>query len=50
MQLIPVFVYLDSPADSSDLQVNDEILEVNGMLVTEATHADVIMQIHKVIT
>jgi len=37
----------DSPADRSDLQIDDEILEVNGMPVADATHADVIMQIHK---
>lgn len=39
---------LDSPADRSDLQINDEILEVNGVSVVDATHTDVIMQIHKV--
>ena len=46
--MIPVVDILDSPADRSDLQIDDEILEVNGMPVADATHADVIMQIHKV--
>ena len=47
--MIPVVIIVDSPADRSDLQIDDEILEVNGMPVADATHADVIMQIHKVI-
>ncbi|XP_065065224.1 protein PALS1-like [Rhopilema esculentum] len=36
-----------SPAARSPLQTNDEIMEVNGIPVTDATHTDVIMEIHK---
>eukprot|EP00794_Sanderia_malayensis_P020603 gene20603-22636_t len=39
----------DSPSSRTDLQINDEILEVNGIPVGEANHADIIIQIHKCI-
>lgn len=37
-----------SPADKADLEVGDEILEVNGRSMEEATHTEVISHIHQV--
>ena len=37
-----------SPADRSDLEVGDEIVEVNGETLEGATHAEVISHIHTV--
>lgn len=37
-----------SPADKADLEVGDEILEVNGKSMEEATHGEVISHIHQV--
>ena len=37
-----------SPADRVDLEVGDEIVEVNGQPLENATHAQVISHIHKV--
>jgi len=43
-------VYAGSPADSADtLEVGDEILEVNGRTLENATHNEVIQYIHQVI-
>ena len=39
---------LGSPADRADLEVGDEILEVNGKSLENATHTDVISHIHQV--
>ncbi|XP_071796109.1 protein PALS1-like isoform X2 [Asterias amurensis] len=36
-----------SPADRSDLEVGDEILEVNGKSLQNASHAEVISHIHQ---
>ena len=36
-----------SPADRSDLEVGDEILEVNGKSLQNASHAEVIRHIHQ---
>jgi len=45
-----VSVYAGSPADSADtLEVGDEILEVNGRTLENATHNEVIQYIHQVI-
>ncbi|XP_077862095.1 protein PALS1-like [Saccoglossus kowalevskii] len=38
-----------SPADRADLEVDDEILEVNGQSLETASHAEVIQHIHKCI-
>ncbi|KAL0280697.1 UNVERIFIED_CONTAM: hypothetical protein PYX00_001916 [Menopon gallinae] len=38
-----------SPADKADLEVGDEILEVNGRSMEEATHTEVISHIHQCI-
>ncbi|CAL4081255.1 unnamed protein product, partial [Meganyctiphanes norvegica] len=38
-----------SPADKADLEVGDEILEVNGKSLEEATHTEVISHIHQCI-
>lgn len=39
-----------SPADNADtLEVGDEILEVNGRTLENATHNEVIQYIHQVI-
>ncbi|XP_077993004.1 protein PALS1-like isoform X2 [Glandiceps talaboti] len=38
-----------SPADRADLEVGDDILEVNGISLENATHAEVIQHIHKCI-
>ncbi|KAJ8869399.1 hypothetical protein PR048_028389 [Dryococelus australis] len=37
-----------SPADKADLEVGDEILEVNGKSLEDATHTEVISHIHQV--
>lgn len=37
-----------SPADKADLEVGDEILEVNGRSLEDATHTEVISHIHQV--
>jgi hypothetical protein len=39
---------LGSPADKADLEVGDEILEVNGKSLEDATHTEVISHIHQV--
>jgi len=45
-----VHVCAGSPADSADtLEVGDEILEVNGRTLENATHNEVIQYIHQVI-
>ncbi|XP_078592088.1 protein PALS1-like isoform X16 [Branchiostoma floridae x Branchiostoma japonicum] len=38
-----------SPADRADLEVGDEILEVNGESLENATHSEIIAHIHKCI-
>ncbi|XP_050710409.1 uncharacterized protein LOC126995166 isoform X3 [Eriocheir sinensis] len=38
-----------SPADKADLEVGDEILEVNGKSLEDATHTEVISHIHQCI-
>ncbi|XP_035703593.1 MAGUK p55 subfamily member 5 isoform X5 [Folsomia candida] len=38
-----------SPADKADLEVGDEILEVNGRSLEDATHTEVISHIHQCI-
>lgn len=38
-----------SPADKSDLEIGDEILEVNGKTLSDATHAEIISHIHQCI-
>ncbi|GLH13029.1 Putative p55-3 isoform B [Gryllus bimaculatus] len=38
-----------SPADKADLEVGDEILEVNGKCLEDATHTEVISHIHQCI-
>lgn len=38
-----------SPADKDNLEVGDEILEVNGKTLEDATHTEVINHIHQVI-
>lgn len=40
---------IGSPADKADLEVGDEILEVNGKSLEEATHTEVISHIHQCI-
>lgn len=37
-----------SPAEEADLLVGDEIVEVNGKSLENASHAEVIAYIHKV--
>lgn len=37
-----------SPADKDNLEVGDEILEVNGKTLEDATHTEVISHIHQV--
>lgn len=39
---------IGSPADKADLEVGDEILEVNGKSLENATHTEVISHIHNV--
>lgn len=39
---------LGSPADKDNLEVGDEILEVNGKTLEDATHTEVINHIHQV--
>ena len=39
---------IDSPAAKTGLLVDDEILEVNGEPVTNLSHTEVILSIHKV--
>jgi C-terminal processing protease CtpA/Prc len=46
--LIVNFCFLGSPADKADLEVGDEILEVNGKSLEDATHTEVISHIHQV--
>lgn len=41
--------YLGSPADKDNLEVGDEILEVNGKTLEDATHTEVINHIHQCI-
>lgn len=43
-----VFFFSGSPADKADLEVGDEILEVNGKSLEDATHTEVISHIHQV--
>lgn len=44
------FIYFTgSPADKDNLEVGDEILEVNGKSLEDATHTEVISHIHQVI-
>jgi len=45
-----IFAYAGSPADNGTLEVSDEILEVNGRTLENATHTEVIQYIHEVIT
>ena len=40
--------FVGSPADKADLEVGDEILEVNGKSLEDATHTEVISHIHQV--
>lgn len=40
--------FLGSPADKDNLEVGDEILEVNGKTLEDATHTEVINHIHQV--
>lgn len=42
------FFTTGSPADKADLEVGDEILEVNGRSLEDATHTEVISHIHQV--
>ncbi|XP_025074677.1 glutamate receptor-interacting protein 2-like, partial [Pogonomyrmex barbatus] len=45
-----IFIYTGSPADNADtLEVGDEILEVNGRTLENATHNEVIQYIHQCI-
>nr|CAD7409501.1 unnamed protein product [Timema poppensis] len=44
----PRFDLGGSPADKADLEVGDEILEVNGKSLEDATHTEVISHIHQV--
>lgn len=46
-RLIKLFVS-GSPADKDNLEVGDEILEVNGKTLEDATHTEVISHIHQV--
>lgn len=41
-------IILGSPADKDNLEVGDEILEVNGKTLEDATHTEVINHIHQV--
>lgn len=41
-------IFTGSPADKADLEVGDEILEVNGRSLEDATHTEVISHIHQV--
>lgn len=41
-------IYVGSPADKDNLEVGDEILEVNGKTLEDATHTEVISHIHQV--
>lgn len=45
---IYTFLVLGSPADKDNLEVGDEILEVNGKTLEDATHTEVINHIHQV--
>lgn len=40
--------FAGSPADRADLEIGDEILEVNGRSLEDATHEEVIAHIHQV--
>lgn len=40
--------FAGSPADKDNLEVGDEILEVNGKSLEDATHTEVISHIHQV--
>ena len=42
--------FVESPAAKTGLLVGDEILEVNGDRVTNFSHTEVILTIHKVST
>ena len=42
------FCLSGSPADRADLEIGDEILEVNGRSLEDATHEEVIKHIHQV--
>lgn len=42
--------FAGSPADKDNLEVGDEILEVNGKTLEDATHTEVINHIHQVNT
>ena len=42
------FLPSGSPADKTDLEVADEILEINGETLENSTHTDVITHIHNV--
>jgi MAGUK p55 subfamily protein 5 len=43
-----LLLLVGSPADKADLEVGDEILEVNGKSLEDATHTEVISHIHQV--
>lgn len=50
-RFFPAFLWLPnqgSPADKDNLEVGDEILEVNGKTLEDATHTEVISHIHQV--
>lgn len=47
--VITILLISGSPADKDNLEVGDEILEVNGKTLEEATHTEVISHIHQVI-
>lgn len=46
--LNPLVLSKGSPADKDNLEVGDEILEVNGKTLEDATHTEVINHIHQV--
>jgi C-terminal processing protease CtpA/Prc len=46
--IICISIFTGSPADKADLEVGDEILEVNGRSLEDATHTEVISHIHQV--
>lgn len=47
-ELLTVLSVEGSPADKDNLEVGDEILEVNGKTLEDATHTEVISHIHQV--
>lgn len=40
-------LFLGSPAERAGLNLDDEIIEVNGLKVEAVTHTEIIIQIHK---